>query len=97
MEKTFNIGECCQGGVITAIATEEKVIIIGKEWDYSAGSNRNSNQKNAKEFIRIEVSTQDSNAKMTLDNFLNNLTTCYYADQVLDWVGSQTKLESSFF
>ncbi len=97
MEKTFNIGECCQGGVITAIATKEQVKIIAKEWDFSSGSNRSSNQKNAKEFMRIEVSTQDSNAKMTLDNFLNNLTTCYYADQVLNWVESKTKLENSFF
>jgi len=95
-QKTFKIGEYCRGGVLTAIATENKVTIIGKEWDFSAGSNKSSNQSNAKEFTRIEVQTSNSSAKRELDNWLNDMTSCYYADQVLNWVENQTTFKPSF-
>jgi len=95
-QKTFKIGEYCRGGVLTAIATENKVTIIGKEWDFSAGSNKSSNQSNAKEFARIEVQTSNSSAKRELDNWLNEMTSCYYADQVLNWVENQTTFKPSF-
>jgi|GEM_PF-1427352 len=95
-QKTFKIGECCRGGVLTAIATENKVTIIGKEWDYSAGSRKSSNQSNAKEFTRIEVQTSNSSARRELDNWLNDMTSCYYADQVLEWVETQTTFKPSF-
>ena len=95
-QKTFKIGEYCRGGVLTAIATENKVTIIGKEWDYSAGSRKSSNQSNAKEFTRIEVQTSNSSAKRELDNWLNDMTSCYYADQVLNWVENQTTFKPSF-
>jgi len=95
-QKTFKIGEYCRGGVLTAIATENKVTIIGKEWDFSAGSNKSSNQSNAKEFTRIEVQTSNSSAKRELDNWLNEMTSCYYADQVLNWVENQTTFKPSF-
>lgn len=89
-QKTFKIGEYCRGGIIKAIATEDKVTIIGKDWDFSAGSTKGSNQSNAKEWTRLEVSTQDSNARREALNFLEDLTTPYYAEQVLKWVESKT-------
>jgi len=95
-QKTFKIGESCRGGILTAIATKDKVTIIGKEWDYSKGSNKGSNQTNAKEWTRIEVKTSDSNAKRELDNWLFDMTTSYYTDMVLKWVESQTTFKPSF-
>jgi len=96
--KTFKIGECCKGGIIQAIATKEKVTIIGKDWDHSAGSRKSSNQTNAKEWTRLEVNTSDQNARRELDNFLNDLTSSYYSDEVLKWVETKTELpKASFF
>ena len=90
--KTFKIGESCKGGVITANVTKTKVTIIGKEWDTSAGYSRGSSQTNAKEFTRLEVSTDDRDAERKLDFFLCDLTTSYYADQVMDYVRKNTTL-----
>ena len=59
--KTFKIGEYCKGGVITVETTAKKVAVIAKDWDFSAGSKKGSNQSNAKEWNRLEVSTTDQN------------------------------------
>jgi hypothetical protein len=94
--KTFKIGERCRGGIIQAIAAKDKVTIIGKDWDTSAGYNKGSNQSNAKEWTRIEVQTSDSNARRKLSEFLEDLTTYYYSEKVIEWVESQTAFKSSF-
>ena len=90
--KTFKLGEYAKGGVITANVTKTKVTIIGKEWDTSAGYSKSSSQTNAKEFTRLEVSTDDRDAERKLDFFLCDLTTSYYADQVMDYVRKNTTL-----
>jgi len=95
--KTFKIGECAKGGVITAIATKTKVTIIGKEWDSSKGFNKSSDQSNAKEWTRLEVSTNSSDADRQLTMFLNDLTTSYYTDQVIDWCTSKSDLNKRMF
>jgi hypothetical protein len=84
-EKTWKIGESAKGGVITARATKTQFTIIGKEWDFSKGSGRGSNQSNAKPFTQrtFGLTAEDErNAEM----FLNNLTTSYYTDQIMDWI-----------
>lgn len=101
--KTWKIGEYCQGGIITAEVKKENddshtITIIGKEWDFSAGSRRSSNQKNAKEFTRLEVKRPRSFSVLhefdqrpetrQLYQFLGELTTAYYAGQVMEWVSS---------
>jgi hypothetical protein len=90
--KTFKIGEYAKGGVITAVATKDKITIIGKEWDYTKGSNRGSDQSNAKEFTRLEVKTNERNADRRLNEFLCDLTTAYYCDMIMDWVYTKTKI-----
>ena len=87
MKKTWKIGEYCKGGIITAEVTKTKVLIIGKDWDMSAGSNRSSNQSNAKEFTRLELDTAKVIDMMgEASNFLHDLTTSYYSGQVMDWI-----------
>lgn len=88
--KTFKIGEYCKGGVITVEASKTKVTIIAKEWDTTQGYNKGSNQSNAKEWNRLEVSTSSSEAERQLDWFLFDLTTSYYAGQVMDWIKTKT-------
>jgi hypothetical protein len=93
--KTFKIGECCKGGVITAVTTAKSVTIIAKEWDMSQGTKKGSNQSNAKEFNRLEVEIGTTNAFMRLDAFISDLTTSYYTEQVLDWVKKNSEINSN--
>ena len=94
--KTFKIGEYCKGGVITAEVNGNKVDIIAKEWDSSTGDRRSSNQSNAKEWDRLSVDAVDSSAERKLDMFLCDLTTSYYAEQVMDYIKSKVELKSSW-
>lgn len=95
--KTFKIGESCKGGVITAIATKTKVTIIAKEWDTTTGYNKGSDQSKAKEFNRIEVNPKGGNTpRRSVDDFLHELTTSYYAGQVMEWVEKHAKFENEF-
>jgi hypothetical protein len=95
--KTFKIGEYCKGGIITVETKGNNIAVIGKDWDYSQGTRRSSNQKNAKEFDRIEVNAEDSNAFRELSNFLLDLTTSYYTDEVMKFIESKVKLNRQGF
>lgn len=95
--KTFKIGEYCKGGVITVEITKKTITIIGKDWDTSTGYNKSSDQSNAKEFTRETVAIGDSQANRTLTQFLNELTTHYYSEQVMDWIRSKVNLPKSFW
>lgn len=89
--KTFKIGEVCQGGIITVEIHGKVIIVIGKEWDYSQGTRKSSNQSNAKEFTRGTVDTTDTDVERKLYMFLTDLTTSYWADQIIGWI--KTKVE----
>ncbi len=93
--KTFKIGEYCKGGVITIETTKTQVKVIAKEWDFSKGSNKGSDQSNAKEFNRLEVSLTDSGAERKIDDFLYDLTTSYYAGVVLEWINSKVTFKQN--
>jgi len=95
--KTFKIGESSRGGIITVETTKDSVTLIAKEWDYSAGSSRSSNQTNAKETHRLEVSSSDSNADRKLLDWLCEESTSYYAETIMKWVRTKIKLSTSLF
>ena len=76
--KTWKIGECCVGGIIQAKISEgtyfpqgTTVKILVKEW--KTGEIIHSNI-----FGRIHESK--------LDNYLNEMTTSYYASKIMEWV-----------
>jgi|ETNvirnome_2_130_1030620.scaffolds.fasta_scaffold00277_27 hypothetical protein len=95
--KTFKIGEYATGGVITANVNGNDLTIIAKDWDFSAGSNKGSNQSKAKEFDRETVNCKTDGAQRSISNFLNDLTTSYYADTILDWAETKgIKFESGY-
>ena len=48
-KKTFKLGEVCKGGVITVEIKGQIITVIGKDWDFSQGSKKGSNQSNAKD------------------------------------------------
>ena len=94
--KTFKIGEYAKGGVITAEVNGKVITVIGKEWDTSTGYKKSSNQSNATEFTRGTVLANEQDAEWKLSNFLCDLTTSYYADEVVKWIKSKVKIEQEF-
>jgi hypothetical protein len=90
--KTWKIGEYCKGGIITVEIFGKVIIIIGKEWDFSTGSRKSSDQSNAKEWTRGTVTADEDNAYRKVSEFLNDLTTSYYADQIIEWIEGHKKL-----
>ena len=95
--KTWKIGEYCKGGIITVKTSGTNIIVIGKDWDHSKGTHRGSNQTGAKEWTRLEVPIGNRNSYRELDTFLNDLTTSWWTEQVIDWIVSKTSLDKSFF
>lgn len=94
--KTWKIGEYAQGGVITVEINKTDIAVIGKEWDFSKGSRKSSDQSNAKEFRRDTVSISDSQAHRKLNDVLCDLTTSFYADEIVKWIESKVSLNKSF-
>lgn len=94
--KTWKLGELSKGGVITVEVTAKKVSVIAKEWDYSKGFSKGSDQSKAKEWNRLEVSTTDSDARSKIDWFLFDVTTSYYADEVMKWIESKVSFKREF-
>jgi hypothetical protein len=87
--KTWKLGEICKGGIITVEVTGQKIAIIGKEWDYSKGSNRGSNQNGAKEWTRLEVEANEYDAERQVSNFLHDLTHSWAVDEIEKWIKPQ--------
>ena len=94
--KTWKLGEVCKGGVITIETTKTQVKVIAKEWDYSKGSNKGSDQSNAKEWNRLEVNLSDNQAEKKIDWFLFDLTTSYWAGEILDWIKTKVEFKSGW-
>jgi hypothetical protein len=94
--KTFKIGEYAKGGVITAEVNGKVITVIGKEWDTSTGYKKSSNQSNAKEFTRGTVLANEQDAEWKLSNFLCDLTTSYYADEIIKWIKSKVEIRTEF-
>ena len=94
---TWKIGEYAKGGIITVEINGDKVAIIGKEWDHSAGTRRSSNQKNAQEFDRETVDVNFNGAERKAVDFLCDLTTSYDADKIMDWIKTKVKFNSPSF
>ena len=90
--KTWKIGEYCKGGIITVEITGKVIQVIGKEWDMSTGTRRSSDQSKAKEWTRGTVTADENDAHRKLYNFLSDLTTHYYAEQVIDWIRTKVAL-----
>ena len=94
--KTWKLGEVCNGGIITVETSETKINVIIKEWDFSMGSTRSSNQSKAKELYRKEVSFDNSEAYNEVMNFLYEQTTSYHSDKVMAWIQENVTFKSGF-
>ena len=85
-KKTWKLGEVCKGGVITTEVKRQSILIIGKEWDHSAGDRKSSNQSKAKEFTRLEIHAENPDMETAFNIYLNDLTTHYHAEQIMEWI-----------
>jgi hypothetical protein len=90
--KTFKIGEYAVGGIIVAEINNDKVTIISKQWDTSAGYTKKSSQKNAQELSRNTTIASSNNSRWGIDTYLNMLTSSYYSGVILEWIESKVKL-----
>lgn len=95
--KTWKIGEYCNGGIITVNIIDNTIIIINKEWDDSKGHKRSSDQSNAQELQRATIDSTEDNAYNKIYDFLSDLTTSYYAEEVIKWMTSKIKIRQSVF
>ena len=92
--KTFKIGEYCQGGIITVEIKGKVISVIGKEWDFSKGTRRSSDQSNAKEFTRGTIISTDNDAERQIKNFITDLATSYWAGEIIKWIKTKVKFNN---
>jgi len=94
--KTWKLGEVAQGGIITVEITGKIIQVFGKEWDYSKGSRKSSDQSKAKVFTQGTVLANEQDCYRKLSKYLCELTTSYYADEIIKWIESKVKIEPEF-
>jgi hypothetical protein len=86
-KKTFKIGECAVGGIIVAEVvgfSGDIVQIKALDWNTKKVVSENL------------VMSTERNAQWKLDNYLNELTTSYYASKILDWIKTKVKFDYTF-
>lgn len=79
--KSFKIGEYAVGGIIR-VEIKGKVILI-KALDY-----------NSKEVVKQgSLTTEQQGVESQIREFLEDLTSHYYAEKIMDWIRSKTELD----
>ena len=77
MKKQFKIGECAVGGIISVEVIPAKVVrVYFLDWD----------TKKIVPFSGGVVDPSHSNARSSIDEWLHEGTTSYYADKILKWI-----------
>ena len=86
-KKQFKIGECAVGGIIAVECTKERIIVNVLDF-YT--------KKQA--LAPLSLAYAGSNAydntliENHIDNYLNEITTYYYAEKIMNWIKSNVKL-----
>jgi len=92
--KTWKIGEYAVGGIITVNIIGKMIQIVNKEWDFSTGSRRSSDQSNAKvlstgTIINESNPLNEKNVYREVYEYLSSLTTHAYAEKIIEWIESK--------
>lgn len=80
-KKQFKIGECAIGGIIAVDINGQDIKV--EALDY-----------NTKKIVCHRTFNQldfQQNVELYIDDYLNSLTTSYYAGKVLDWIKTKFK------
>ena len=84
--KTFKIGECAVGGIIRVNTNGETVEVRSMDW--------NTNDILSK----YEINLKREGARQDIVNVLEELTTHYYADNIMKWLETKVTIKPhSFF
>jgi len=79
--KQFKIGERAVGGIVKVDANGKVIKITCLEWF------------SKKEVKSGTASTDDPDAYRKVDLFLNEITSCYHADQIMQWLKTKVKFK----
>lgn len=79
--KSFKIGECAVGGII-------KVVITGKVIQIEA-----LDYYSKKQVMVGTISSNEEGSRRKIDNFLNELTSSYYAGKVMEYIEKNINLK----
>lgn len=94
--KTWKIGEYCVGGIISVEITGKVIKVINKDWDASSGYSKRSSQKNAQVLSTGTIDATQTDARWQLFNYLSDLSTSYYADEIIKWIESKVELKNNW-
>jgi len=75
-QKTFNIGESSYYGRWQVKIDGEKITVNGIDWD-------------TRKIERTDKFTTDDIDNFNLERHLTEMSTCYYAGQIMEWVKSK--------
>jgi len=78
--KTFKIGEYAIGGKINVKIAGKVILISAHDWTTNKVVSSGSTQ------------IDQSNSRSQIDNYLNELTSSYYAEKILNWIISKVNL-----
>ena len=81
--KKFKIGEYAVGGIIQ-VDIKGKVLSV-KALDYNS----------QKEVVGGSIMTNEDDAYWKVTSYLNELTSSYYADKIMEYIKSKTELNNS--
>ena len=81
-KKSFKIGECAVGGIIQ-VELKGKLLSV-KALDYNS----------KREVQSGSILTDEYNAYWKTMNYLNELTSSYYADKIMKFIESKTELNN---
>ena len=81
-KKSFKIGECAVGGIIQ-VELKGKMLSV-KALDYNS----------KREVQSGSILTDEYNAYWKTMNYLNELTSSYYADKIMKFIESKTELNN---
>lgn len=83
--KSFKIGEYAVGGIIR-VEIKGKVILI-KALDY-----------NTKEVVKQgSLTTEQQGVESQISEFLEDLTSYYYAEKIMDWIKNKVDLKPTWY
>lgn len=81
--KQFKIGEYAIGGIIKVDISGKVLAIKALDWN------------SKKEVMSGSCVADEYDARWKVFNFLNELTSSYYADKIIQWIESKVELNKS--
>ena len=82
--KTFKIGEYAVGGIIKVTTSNDEIIVKTIDWETKD------------ELSTYKVNPKKMDARYDMLNVLNEITTHYYSERILEWIEAQITFKTEF-